>query len=279
MHGPVQSRQAACLLAAIALHGLVLTLMPMLPERAFESTAQAPEHVLSARLLDAPTPAPGLQAPAPPAPIAPPALPALPTPPNNDTPNSDTPNSNAPARPHAAAARPLPPAPTPEPRTAAAIPPLAPSIAAPSTAQPSVTTTPSAAAPSADPAALSASDTGSSHPSSTYAGSAPAGPVAAVRAAASPAETSARPDYAYNPKPDYPTVARQFGLTGRVLMRVLVEPDGMPREIVIANSSGHDMLDQAALKSVRAWRFLPARRAGEAYASWVEFPVRFDLAN
>ena len=62
-------------------------------------------------------------------------------------------------------------------------------------------------------------------------------------------------------------------------MRVLVESDGAPREVLIALSSGHDMLDQAALKSVRAWRFLPARRFGEAYASWVEFPVRFELAN
>jgi protein TonB len=262
-HGPAQSRQAACLLAAIALHGLVLTWMPMLPERAFESTAPGPEPVLSARLLDAPTSAPSLRALTPQAPTAPPALPAPPTPPGSDTA----------ARPHAAATRQFRPTPTPEPRTAAAIP-----LPASSPAQPSVAT-PSAAGPSAEPAALSASDTRSANSSSTYAGSAAAAPVAAVHAGASPAETSARPDYAYNPKPDYPAVARQFGLTGRVLMRVLVEPDGMPREIVIANSSGHDMLDQAALKSVRAWRFLPARRAGEAYASWVEFPVRFDLAN
>jgi protein TonB len=261
-HSPVQSRQAACLLAAIALHGLVLSLMPMLPERAFESTAPAPGHVLSARLLDASS----LQAPTPQAPTAPPAPPALRTSPNSDTPNSDTP-----ARPHATAARPFRPAPAPEPRTAAAIP-----LPAPSTAQPSVTT-PSAVAP-ADTGLLSSPEARSSNPSPTYAGSAPAAPMAA-RPSGAPAETSARPDYAYNPKPDYPTVARQFGLTGRVLMRVLVEPDGMPREILIANSSGHDMLDQAALKSVRAWRFLPARRGGEAYASWVEFPVRFDLAN
>lgn len=87
----------------------------------------------------------------------------------------------------------------------------------------------------------------------------------------------ARPDYAYNPKPDYPDVARRFGLTGQVLMRVLVETDGAPSDIRIADSSGHDILDQAALRSVRRWRFLPAKQAGQAYASWVEFKVRFDL--
>lgn len=90
---------------------------------------------------------------------------------------------------------------------------------------------------------------------------------------------TARPDHAHNPPPDYPALARRFGLSGRVLMRVLVEASGEAREVRIAGSSGHEVLDQAALKSVRSWRFLPARRGSDTFAAWVEFPVKFELTN
>ena len=116
---------------------------------------------------------------------------------------------------------------------------------------------------------------GATHPGGTQ----PSGAVAGNSISTLEPELAARPDFAYNPKPDYPLVARQFGLSGKVLVRVLVEIDGAPRKILIADSSGHDILDQAALRSVKHWRFLPARHSGQAYASWIEFNVRFDLAN
>ena len=42
-------------------------------------------------------------------------------------------------------------------------------------------------------------------------------------------------------------------------------------------SSGYDMLDQAAMKAVRNWRFTPAKRGGEARTAWVDIPVMFTL--
>ena len=102
--------------------------------------------------------------------------------------------------------------------------------------------------------------------------------AAAPITAHTPLET-ARPDHAHNPPPDYPALARRFGITGRVLMRVLVEASGEAREVLIAGSSGHEVLDKAALSSVRNWRFLPARRGADTYAAWVEFPVRFELTQ
>ena len=90
---------------------------------------------------------------------------------------------------------------------------------------------------------------------------------------------SARPDHAHNPPPDYPPLARRFGLSGRVLMRVLVEASGDAKEVHVAGTSGHAILDQAALKSVRGWRFVPARSGAQTFAAWVEFPVRFELTN
>jgi protein TonB len=90
---------------------------------------------------------------------------------------------------------------------------------------------------------------------------------------------TARPDHLHNPPPEYPALARRYGLTGRVLVRAYVEPGGTAREVVLAASSGHEVLDEAALRSVRTWRFVPARRGQVQLATWVEFPVRFELAR
>ena len=84
-------------------------------------------------------------------------------------------------------------------------------------------------------------------------------------------------EYLYNPSPDYPARARRLGLEGEVLIRTRVLPNGEPDELVLTQSSGYALLDQAAMKAVRTWRFRPARRSDERTASWVEIPVRFRL--
>jgi TonB family protein len=82
-------------------------------------------------------------------------------------------------------------------------------------------------------------------------------------------------EYLYNPPPDYPPRARRRGLEGEVLIRARVHPDGECGELVLQQSSGHALLDQAAMEAVRMWRFRPARRGDERVARWVEIPVRF----
>jgi len=86
-------------------------------------------------------------------------------------------------------------------------------------------------------------------------------------------------EYLYNPSPDYPPRARRLGLEGEVLIRTRVLSNGEPDELVLAQSSGYELLDQAAMKAVRKWRFHPARRSDERIASWVEIPVRFRLEH
>jgi protein TonB len=86
-------------------------------------------------------------------------------------------------------------------------------------------------------------------------------------------------EYLYNPSPDYPPRARRLGLEGEVLIRTRVLPNGEPDELVLAQSSGYALLDQAAMKAVRTWRFRPARNSDERIASWVEIPVHFRLEH
>lgn len=87
----------------------------------------------------------------------------------------------------------------------------------------------------------------------------------------------ARPDYAYSPQPDYPMLLREQGVGGVVWLRVWVDSEGRPVEIKLAKGSGYRLLDDAALRAVRQWKFIPARNGEQGLASWVEFPIRFTL--
>ncbi len=88
---------------------------------------------------------------------------------------------------------------------------------------------------------------------------------------------AAKPDYAYNPQPDYPLLLREQGVGGVVWLRVWVDSEGLPGEIKLAKGSGYRLLDDAALRAVRQWRFTPAKKGNSNLASWVEFPIRFAL--
>ena len=111
---------------------------------------------------------------------------------------------------------------------------------------------------------------------------------AAVKVAVAPsaparAETIEPPhfDVAYlnNPRPAYPPMARRLGLEGLVVLRVQVSAKGLPDQIVIAQTSGTQVLDEAALRAVQGWSFVPARLGDKPIAQGVEVPVRFQLKN
>lgn len=80
-----------------------------------------------------------------------------------------------------------------------------------------------------------------------------------------------------NPRPRYPLVARQRGQQGRVVLRVTVSAGGQAENVEIKTSSGYRLLDQAALKTVKSWRFRPARQNGQAVGVVLEVPVAFRL--
>ncbi|MNK53163.1 transport protein TonB [compost metagenome] len=80
-----------------------------------------------------------------------------------------------------------------------------------------------------------------------------------------------------NPTPAYPSLSRRFGEEGRVLLDVYILEDGRVGEIKLNRSSGFARLDHAALETVRHWRFMPARRGGEAIPFWYVQPITFSL--
>lgn len=100
-----------------------------------------------------------------------------------------------------------------------------------------------------------------------------------VRASLSPPLPlrEAIPVYRENPAPGYPRVARRRAMEGTVLLEVLVSSGGRVKDLRVSQSSGHEVLDQAAVDAVRRWIFEPAQRGGEAVEMWVRVPIRFQL--
>ncbi len=85
--------------------------------------------------------------------------------------------------------------------------------------------------------------------------------------------------YLNNPKPPYPPLAIRMGLEGKVTLLAEVMPDGKAGRVAIETSSGHQMLDQSALQTVKHWQFSPARKDGVIISQVVRIPITFNLKS
>ncbi|PZN68976.1 MAG: energy transducer TonB [Candidatus Methylumidiphilus alinenensis] len=114
---------------------------------------------------------------------------------------------------------------------------------------------------------------------------APSAPTEAPRAApkAPPAPVE---NTAYSPgrvsgfgRNNYPRAAKERGWEGTVTLKVHILADGDIGEVIVTSSSGHDMLDEAAMDMVKEGHATPARRGDKPVDSWVVVPYRFHLEH
>lgn len=117
-----------------------------------------------------------------------------------------------------------------------------------------------------------------SAPTNTAPVAAPAAPPAPTVVEEKVTAPIAGADYLNNPAPSYPEAAQERGLEGKVLMKVHVQPDGKPDKITVSKSSGHQILDDAAVKTVYKWSFVPAKRGSTPIAGYVTVPITFNLS-
>ena len=99
----------------------------------------------------------------------------------------------------------------------------------------------------------------------------PPAPVAKVELPSSDAE------YLHNPKSEYPRISRQRNEQGKVVVSVFIGTDGTVQKAEIKVSSGYERLDQAALSTVKSWRYVPGKRGGVPEAMWFNVPINYVL--
>lgn len=91
-----------------------------------------------------------------------------------------------------------------------------------------------------------------------------------------PVESSLEPLLA--PAPAYPREALRDGITGQVVLELLVGIDGRVLAARVVGSSGNRQLDAAARETVlRQWRFQPATRDGQPVQALGRLPIVFSL--
>ena len=86
-----------------------------------------------------------------------------------------------------------------------------------------------------------------------------------------------RAGYLNNPPPDYPAAAARQGWQGTVLLRVRVLSSGKVDGVEVQKSSGHKVLDEQAIGTVRGWLFAPSKRGATPIDGWAIVPIEFKL--
>lgn len=101
-----------------------------------------------------------------------------------------------------------------------------------------------------------------------------AAPSVAQRAGAAQVSTLSRAHPSNRPPP-YPEAALRAGWEGTAWLLVDVGPDGRVANVVLERTSGHDVLDDAAVTAVLGWTYDPRLVDGVPARDRLRLPVRF----
>lgn len=74
---------------------------------------------------------------------------------------------------------------------------------------------------------------------------------------------------------EYPALLRDAGIGGTVQVWFLIDEHGIVRDQEVHASSGHQALDEAALRVAPVFRFTPALNRDKAVPVWVSLPITF----
>lgn len=81
-------------------------------------------------------------------------------------------------------------------------------------------------------------------------------------------------------QPPYPSASSRLGEEGVVVLALYLNEQGKVVDGKVANTSGHERLDTAALKhAIRAWKFEPCTRENQPVACWHQMKFRFQLSE
>jgi protein TonB len=79
------------------------------------------------------------------------------------------------------------------------------------------------------------------------------------------------------PELNYPKAAREAGVDGTVIVKLLVGRDGRVKQVVVVQTVVE--LEAAAVDAARQAHFQPARKDGQPVEVWVQMPLTFKLRD
>jgi TonB family protein len=74
---------------------------------------------------------------------------------------------------------------------------------------------------------------------------------------------------------EYPPLLRDAGISGSVQVWFLIDETGQVRRTIVNRSSGHEALDEAALRVAAAIQFTPALNRDTPVTVWISLPITF----
>ncbi|MBN8488840.1 MAG: energy transducer TonB, partial [Burkholderiales bacterium] len=83
--------------------------------------------------------------------------------------------------------------------------------------------------------------------------------------------------YLVPPAQAYPLASRRLREQGTVLLRLVVDAQGLPQQVSLHRSSGFERLDEQALQAMRAARFAPHTVNGVAVPWTALAPLAYEL--
>lgn len=107
-----------------------------------------------------------------------------------------------------------------------------------------------------------------------------AAPVPPAPPAPAPPPRSLPPSavaYLVEPAPVFPRASVRLNESGIVTVRVFVDEAGLPRQVLVARSSGYPRLDEAAVAGVQKARFKPPTENGQPISGWARIDIPFEL--
>ncbi len=92
-----------------------------------------------------------------------------------------------------------------------------------------------------------------------------------------PPPTKLEPTYRPDVADFYPDAARRANQEGRVLVKLCISIQGRVESAEVETTSGFPMLDEAAIKVGKAFRFKAPTQLGKPVATCTSLPVKFEL--
>lgn len=90
-------------------------------------------------------------------------------------------------------------------------------------------------------------------------------------------KVDSKPKVLNRSKVKYPEAARKNKVTGHVLLRFHLDEKGSISRLQVVKAEPPGVFENAALASVKHWRFAPAMKDGRPVPYWVELPMPFIL--